>query len=78
MSNAYRHAKNIERSARRRASVDRNPMINMARAMQESKIAKKRTQRRNFAKLDKAKKALHREAGRLHKLPGELVTKGKR
>lgn len=39
------------------------------RAEQAAKIAKKREQRRKFAKLSDKQKAEHREAGRNHRMP---------
>lgn len=119
-----RHARNIARSAKRRASYDvtvpSNAMVSISslpakardkwieelgaeydaemlvpdprrgltikgrqadqvlfkRAEQQKKIDAKRTQRRNFAGMDRSTRLLRRTAGQLHKAPGELVYRG--
>lgn len=82
-----RHARNIERSAKRRASKEpcvagtdkliKNrgmaAMIVTSRQEQERKITAKRTQRRNFKSLSFGEKKLHSAAGRAYKTPGEYV-----
>lgn len=45
------------------------------REEQAAKVAKKRTQRRNFRALDKKTQHLHRQAGTAHLTPGEYLVK---
>lgn len=82
-----RHARNIERSAKRRASKEpcvagtdkliKNrgmaSIIVASRQEQQAKIDAKRTQRRNFKSLPYGEKQLHKSAGRVFKTPGEFV-----
>lgn len=62
---------------RRGLRISFPPTIRDARATQTVRVARKRTQRRNFSKLKPADKRLHREAGLAHVRPGELRASGK-
>lgn len=84
---ARRHARKIRKAAERRASTDvcypgtdkvmpnglRRAAIIENRRVQESKIIAKRIARQKFAKLSPAEKIAHREAGRDHKIPADLL-----